>query len=89
MGLCHAENEQDTEAIAAFKRSLELDPLNRRTLLASAVSLANEGLESSALCHLDQWISIFNNNSASTAFVNDSFLVNDSWIQKVIFSIKL
>lgn len=77
-------------AITAFKRSLELDPLSERALLASAVSLANEGFESAALRHLDQWILIFNNNftkstHVSTAFIDDSFVVTDLWIKNVKF----
>lgn len=58
LGLCHAENEQDALAISAYEQSLRYDRSNRKTMLAFAVSLANEGMDSSAFRQLDKWASI-------------------------------
>jgi peroxin-5 len=54
--LCQAENEQDNRAIAAFRRSLNIDPLNLDAILGLAVSYANESMENDALLQLQRWL---------------------------------
>uniref|UniRef100_A0A914D5C2 Peroxin-5 n=1 Tax=Acrobeloides nanus TaxID=290746 RepID=A0A914D5C2_9BILA len=68
LGLCHAENEQDLQAISAFRRALEIDPQSQDALLAISVSYANESMENEALSQLEKWISVYNKDQ--NAFEN-------------------
>ncbi|VDM38147.1 unnamed protein product [Toxocara canis] len=58
LGQSQAENERDLQAIAAFNKSLEIDPRNLEALLALSVSYANESMENSALSQLERWLSV-------------------------------
>ncbi|KAH7726353.1 CRE-PRX-5 protein [Aphelenchoides avenae] len=60
LGLAQAENEQDVQAIAAFRKSLSIDPKNKEALVGLAVSLANENLDNDALTQLERWIAVYN-----------------------------
>ncbi len=50
------ENEKDPNAIAALKRSLELNPNNPKVMMALAVSYTNESLQNQALNMLVNWL---------------------------------
>lgn len=50
------ENEKDPNAIAALKRSLELNPNNPKVMMSLAVSYTNESLQNQALNMLVNWL---------------------------------
>lgn len=58
LGTSQAENEKDPNAIAALKRSLELNPINKNVLMALAISYTNESYQNQALKMLNQWMRI-------------------------------
>lgn len=58
LGTTQAENEKDPNAIAALKKSLELNPNNQKVLMALAISYTNESYQNQALKMLNQWIKI-------------------------------
>lgn len=58
LGTSQAENEKDPNAIAALKKSLELNPNNQAVLMALAISYTNESYQNQALKMLNQWIRI-------------------------------
>ncbi len=56
LGTTQAKNEMDRSAIAALKRTLDLDPGNAPAQMALAVSYTNESYQAQA-CHvLQEWI---------------------------------
>jgi hypothetical protein len=56
LGQCHAENEEETQAIAALLKAVEFDPYNLEALLLLAVSHTNDGEQSRALNFLKSWL---------------------------------
>ncbi|GMH42267.1 hypothetical protein BSKO_10186 [Bryopsis sp. KO-2023] len=56
LGIIHAENDDDVQAIAAFSRAREIDPSNLEVLLSMAVSHANELDESETVRTLTEWL---------------------------------
>ncbi|XP_022940955.1 peroxisome biogenesis protein 5 [Cucurbita moschata] len=52
LGIAHAENDDDQQAIAAMKRALDVDPTNLEVLLALGVSHTNELEQAAALRYL-------------------------------------
>lgn len=56
LGTSQAENEKDPNAIAALKKSLELQPHDLTVLLSLAISYTNESYQSLALKMLNQWL---------------------------------
>ena len=56
LGTTQAENEKDPNAIAALKKSLELDPNNLKVLMSLAISYTNESYQNQALKMLNQWM---------------------------------
>lgn len=58
LGTTQAENEKDPNAIAALKRSLEINPNNQTVLMALAISFTNESYQNQALKMLNQWMKI-------------------------------
>ncbi|KAK7322426.1 hypothetical protein VNO77_25805 [Canavalia gladiata] len=56
LGIAHAENDDDQQAIAAMMRAQEADPTNLEVLLALGVSHTNELEQSAALKYLYGWM---------------------------------
>ncbi|KAJ4758672.1 Peroxisomal targeting signal-1 receptor family protein [Rhynchospora pubera] len=56
LGITHAENDDDQQAIAAMMRAQEADPTNLEVLLALGVSHTNELEQAEALSYLFQWL---------------------------------
>ncbi|CAM8984924.1 unnamed protein product [Rhodiola kirilowii] len=57
LGIAHAENDDDQQAIAAMTRAQEADPGNLEVLLAMGVSHTNELDQAAALKYLYSWLS--------------------------------
>ncbi|KAG8365215.1 hypothetical protein BUALT_Bualt18G0081200 [Buddleja alternifolia] len=56
LGVTHAENDDDQQAIAAMMRAQEVDPTNLEILLALGVSHTNELEQAAALKYLYSWL---------------------------------
>jgi peroxin-5 len=56
LGRCHAENDQDRQAIACLEQAVERDPYCTDALLALGVSYVNELDNDRALLNLKAWI---------------------------------
>lgn len=56
LGIAHAENDDDQQAIASMMRAQEVDPTNLEVLLALGVSHTNELEQTAALKYLYQWL---------------------------------
>ncbi|KAJ6724048.1 PEROXISOMAL TARGETING SIGNAL 1 RECEPTOR PEX5 [Salix viminalis] len=56
LGIAHAENDDDQQAIAAMMRAHEADPRNLEVLLALGVSHTNELEQAAALKYLYGWL---------------------------------
>ncbi|RCU22241.1 hypothetical protein DVA69_20355, partial [Acinetobacter baumannii] len=56
LGIAHAENDDDQQAIAGMMRAQEADPTNLEVLLALGVSHTNEMEQASALKYLHGWL---------------------------------
>ncbi|CDJ44843.1 TPR domain-containing protein, putative [Eimeria tenella] len=56
LGQCHADREQDVEAIHCLKKGHSVDPYNLDSLMALGVSLTNELDVSQALLYLRTWL---------------------------------
>lgn len=56
LGECHADNEQDIEAIHCLKKGHGVDPYNLDSLMALGVSLTNELDVPQALLYLRTWL---------------------------------
>ncbi|KAL9403033.1 hypothetical protein Peur_000005 [Populus x canadensis] len=56
LGIAHAENDDDQQAIAAMMRAHEADPTNLEVLLALGVSHTNEFEQAAALKYLYGWL---------------------------------
>ncbi|AQK58206.1 hypothetical protein Zm00014a_015501 [Zea mays] len=56
LGITHAENDDDQQAIAAMMRALEANPTNLEVLLALGVSHTNELEQGEALRYLYRWL---------------------------------
>jgi peroxin-5 len=72
LGKCHAENDQDVQAIACLERSVERDPFSPSTLLALGVSHVNELNHTKALQNLKEWIT-HNPEYAGLSVENDLY----------------
>uniref|UniRef100_A0A914XHP5 Peroxisomal targeting signal 1 receptor n=1 Tax=Plectus sambesii TaxID=2011161 RepID=A0A914XHP5_9BILA len=56
LGSAQAENEQEPSAIAALRKSLDLNPSNMDALFSLAVAYTNESMDNSALSTLERWL---------------------------------
>ncbi|KAL0916002.1 hypothetical protein M5K25_013477 [Dendrobium thyrsiflorum] len=56
LGITHAENDDDQQAIASMMRAQEVDPTNLEVLLALGVSYTNELEQAEALRYLYKWL---------------------------------
>jgi Flp pilus assembly protein TadD len=56
LGQCHAENEEERQAIAALLKAVELDPYNLEALLLLSVSYTNDLEQMRALNFLKSWL---------------------------------
>ena len=56
LGKCHAEQDEDSKAIACLERSVEMDPYSPPALLALGVSHVNELNHGRALLNLQNWM---------------------------------
>ncbi|KAK6104399.1 TPR repeat family protein [Brugia pahangi] len=69
LGKCQTENENDKQAIAAYKKALDLKPEQKKIHLALATVYINEYMELEALEVLKQWImSYLDGNSIPLEF---------------------
>lgn len=73
LGITQAENEMDPLAIAALKKSHELQPENLKVLMALAVSYTNESLQSQALKMMTLWLQ---NNPKYKTLINPADFQN-------------
>ena len=58
LGRCHAENDQDREAIVCLETAVERDPFNPESQLALGVSYVNELNHVKALEALKKWVTM-------------------------------
>jgi len=58
LGRCHAENDQDREAIVCLEIAVERDPFSPESQLALGVSYVNELNHAKALAALKNWVSM-------------------------------
>ncbi|KAF2077086.1 hypothetical protein CYY_001595 [Polysphondylium violaceum] len=58
LGLAHAENDQDGNAIICLSKCLQLDPQNPKARIALAVSYTNDYQKEKALDTLEDWLRI-------------------------------
>lgn len=56
LGIAHAENDDDQQAIASMMRAQEVEPTNLEVLLALGVSHTNELEQAAALKYLYSWL---------------------------------
>lgn len=56
LGMCHAENDEDKQAIACLQKAIEIDPYNLESLLILGTSYVNELDSEKALRMLQAWI---------------------------------
>lgn len=56
LGRLHADNDEDSKAIAALSRGFEIDPFNLDFLLNLGISCTNELEREQAIQHLKSWI---------------------------------
>ena len=56
LGKCHAENDQDRDAITCLENAVERDPYSSEALLALGVSYVNELDHERALKYLNNWV---------------------------------
>ncbi|KAK6934703.1 hypothetical protein RJ641_034858 [Dillenia turbinata] len=56
LGIAHAENDDDQQAIASMMKAQEVDPTNLEVLLALGVSHTNELEQAAALKYLYSWL---------------------------------
>ncbi|KAL9230623.1 hypothetical protein vseg_005951 [Gypsophila vaccaria] len=56
LGIAHAENDDDQQAIASMMKAQQVDPRNLEVLLALGVSHTNELEQAAALKYLYQWL---------------------------------
>ncbi|KAM7492831.1 hypothetical protein LguiA_035752 [Lonicera macranthoides] len=56
LGIAHAENDDDQQAIASMMRAQEVEPTNLEVLLALGVSHTNELEQAAALKYLFSWL---------------------------------
>uniref|UniRef100_A0A0D6R0S6 Uncharacterized protein n=1 Tax=Araucaria cunninghamii TaxID=56994 RepID=A0A0D6R0S6_ARACU len=56
LGITHAENDDDQQAIASMVRARDADPTNLEVLLALGVSHTNELEQAAALTYLRSWL---------------------------------
>ncbi|GAB2210413.1 hypothetical protein Drorol1_Dr00015679 [Drosera rotundifolia] len=56
LGIAHAENDDDQQAIASMLKAQEVDPANLEVLLSLGVSHTNEMEQAAALKYLYQWL---------------------------------
>uniref|UniRef100_A0AC35THT4 TPR_REGION domain-containing protein n=1 Tax=Rhabditophanes sp. KR3021 TaxID=114890 RepID=A0AC35THT4_9BILA len=73
LGLCHAENETDINAIQAFNKSLSLNPNNKEALLGLAVSMANEFKENEAVTILRKWLQVHTNQNNAEPYKSTGY----------------
>uniref|UniRef100_A0A8R1Y481 TPR_REGION domain-containing protein n=1 Tax=Onchocerca volvulus TaxID=6282 RepID=A0A8R1Y481_ONCVO len=64
LGECQTENENDRQAIAAYRTALNLQPEKKEIQLALAIVYINECMELDALKVLKQWIMSFLNDDS-------------------------
>ncbi|VDK20487.1 unnamed protein product [Anisakis simplex] len=88
LGLCQAENERDLQAIAAFKKSIQIDPKNAEAILALSVSYANESMPNESLRLLDEWLSvhpIYGHDNADRISISNtkSYSLDENHFKKV------
>jgi peroxin-5 len=84
LGKCHAENDQDRQAIACLERAIDIDPYCLEALLALGVSYVNECANPRALRTLQAWVqnnptyaSIDISNSTSNTYTSPLEEVKD------------
>ncbi len=56
LGTCHAENDEDKQAIVCLHKAIEIDPYNLGSLLALGTSYVNELDPEKALRMLQSWV---------------------------------